>query len=132
PSSLPSPSASRTQSISTRGASPLGLPDALSRAPLRRRAPFPPPRKLRRTRRSACGAKAGAWLATLRSLAVVVRDISLEADVDPERLVEQPQVAAPRDLDRAELGQVFRHPLRIEQRVPARTEAIDERRERRL
>src|SRR2546428_2548484 len=37
-----------------RGASPLGLPDTLSRAPLRRRAPF-------------------AWLASLRSLAVLFR-----------------------------------------------------------
>jgi len=45
------------------------LPYTLSRAPLRRRAPFPPPRKLRRTRRSACGAKAGAWLARWRSFA---------------------------------------------------------------
>jgi O-antigen ligase len=52
-----------------RGASPLGLPYTLSRAPLRRRAPFPPPRKLRWTRRSAFGAKAGAWLTRCRSFA---------------------------------------------------------------
>jgi membrane fusion protein, multidrug efflux system len=52
-----------------RGASPLGLPDTRSHAPLRRRARFGPPLKLRRTRRSAFGAKAGAWLARWRSLA---------------------------------------------------------------
>jgi hypothetical protein len=47
----------------SRGASPLRLPNTLSRSPLRRLAPFPPSLKLRRTRRSAFGAKAGAWLA---------------------------------------------------------------------
>src|SRR5258707_5436379 len=45
------------------------LPDTLSRAPLRRHAPFPPPPRLRWTRRSAFGAKAGAWLTRCRSFA---------------------------------------------------------------
>jgi hypothetical protein len=45
------------------------LPDTLSRAPLRRRAPFPPPKATARPRRSAFGAKAGAWLTRYRSLA---------------------------------------------------------------
>ncbi len=50
-----------------RGASPLGLPYTLSRAPLRRRAPFAwltsaSAKATARPRRSACGAKAGASL----------------------------------------------------------------------
>src|SRR5262245_24409238 len=53
-----------------RGAVPLGLPHTLSREPLRRLAPFPPALKLRRDLAEApLGAKAGAWLASLRSLA---------------------------------------------------------------
>src|SRR5437899_3145905 len=75
--------ASPTRIISSRGASPLGLPCTLSRAPLRRRAPFawlPPPPKLRRTRRSAFGAKAGARFA---------RSLSFEADPGIEETVGQ-------------------------------------------
>src|SRR5262249_13781127 len=48
--------------ILLRGASPLGLVYTLTRAPLRRRDPVPPPTRLPRTRRSAVGAKAGASL----------------------------------------------------------------------
>jgi hypothetical protein len=40
-----------------------------SRAPLRRRAPFPPPLKLRRDLAEALRAKAGTWLTRCRSLA---------------------------------------------------------------
>ena len=61
------------ESFSHRGASPLGLPDTLSRAPLRRRAPF-------------------AWLASLRSLAPcgpaagLVRSASNHRNAANERL----------------------------------------------
>jgi hypothetical protein len=52
-----------------RGASPLGLPYTLSRAPLRRRAPFPPPLKLRRDLAEAPSARrrARGSLAVARS-----------------------------------------------------------------
>src|SRR6476660_8641479 len=49
------------------GLRPSDSANTRSREPLRRLAGFPPPLKLRRRRRSACGAKAGAWLTSLRS-----------------------------------------------------------------
>src|SRR5262245_8702531 len=68
----------------------------------------------------------------LRSRTACTTAALYKVRLDLQRRVQQTQVAAARDLHRAELLEMFGDPLRVEQQVPTGAQAVDERDERSL